>query len=143
MRTRRLLPAIAGVIIVLGLAASCTHGIAELSPSFQDLQDRIKGRENEPAEQVFDNIQILKGMPAARVLSIMTNGFSPALGVGCDHCHVPGNWASDEKNPKRVSREMWRMTGEINQQVGKIIDGEARVNCTTCHRGRTQPALEL
>lgn len=143
MCTRRSLSALCGALIVLGLVASCTHGVAELSPEFQELQQKIEGREKQPAEQVFDNIQIMKGMPAERVLTIMTNGFSPALGVGCDYCHVPGNWASDEKEHKRIARDMWRMTGEINERVKTIVDEEARINCTTCHRGQTDPALEL
>lgn len=141
MRNRRMSPAIAASIIVLGLSISCTHGIAELSPSFQELQDRIEGRENEPAEQVFENIQVMKGIPAERLLTIMTNGFAPALGVGCDYCHVPGNFASDEKEHKRIARDMWRMTGEINQKVRTIVnEDDARVNCSTCHRGHTNPA---
>ncbi|MBK7159878.1 MAG: hypothetical protein IPH77_15410 [Ignavibacteria bacterium] len=26
---------------------------------------------------------------AGRIANIMSNGFSKALGVGCDHCHKP------------------------------------------------------
>lgn len=143
MRKHHPLSGFAVAIVSLAIAGSCTHGVAELSPSFQELEDRIEGRENEPAEEVFDNIQIMKGMPAERVLTIMTNGFAPALGVSCDYCHVPGDWASDEKDHKRIARDMWRMTGEINKQVKTIVDDGARVNCTTCHRGETDPALEM
>ena len=141
MRNHPISPALVAGFLLLGLSISCTHGIAELSPSFQELQDRIEGRENEPAEQVFDNIKVMNGIPAERLLRIMTNGFAPALGVGCDHCHVSGNFASDEKEHKRIARDMWRMTGEINQKVRTIVGKEdARVNCTTCHRGSPNPA---
>ncbi len=143
MHKRRQMSRLAVVFASLALVASCTHGLAELSPSFQELEQRIEGRENEPAEEVFDNIQIMKGMPAERVLTIMTNGFAPALGVSCDYCHVPGNWASDDKEQKRIARDMWRMTGDINKQVKTIAGDGARVNCTTCHRGKTEPALEI
>jgi len=37
-----------------------------------------------------------------------------ALGVKCDHCHVQGNFASDEKSPKRAARRMLEMTRALN-----------------------------
>lgn len=128
------------VVVAVCLGGSCTHGLVELSPGFQEIEDRVKGRENLPAEQVFENIQILQGVPAGRVLSIMTKGFSPALGVRCDFCHVPGNYASDENDHKQMAREMWRMTAEINARLGEIADEGAVVNCSTCHRGSPHPA---
>ena len=41
------------------------------------LTDRIKGRENDPAEEVFKNIQIpwLKTVPAGLFLRIMNGGY--------------------------------------------------------------------
>jgi hypothetical protein len=143
MRIHRSLSGLVIAIAVIGLANSCTHGLVELSPAFQELKQRIEGRENEPAEQVFDNIQIMQGMPAERVLAIMTNSFAPALGVRCSHCHVDGDWASDDKEPKRIARDMWRMTGAINEQVGEIIGPDAQVRCATCHRGSTRPAVDV
>ncbi len=43
------------------------------------IADRIAGRENEPAEQVFRNIQSLKGTAAGRLVRIMNMGYSRAL----------------------------------------------------------------
>src|SRR5690242_9361613 len=43
--------------------------------------EKIAGHENEPAEQVFKNIQSLKGMPAGRLVRVMNMGYSRALGV--------------------------------------------------------------
>jgi hypothetical protein len=143
MRIHRPLMGLLIGISLIGLANSCTHGLVELSPAFQELQQRIEGRENEPAEEVFDNIQIMQGMPAERVVRIMTGSFAPALGVRCGHCHVDGDWASDDKEPKRIAREMWRMTGEINEQVSGIIGPDAQVRCATCHRGSTRPAVDI
>ena len=103
----------------------------------------IAGREQQPAESVFRNIKILKGMPAERVVRIMQRGYSPALGVTCGHCHVPGQWASDQKPAKQVARDMHAMTAAINTQyIAKIqnLRGERpTVNCMTCHRGQAQP----
>src|SRR4029434_8452247 len=64
------------------------------------------GSENKPAEEVFKNIQILKGAPALRVLGIMTTGFSASLGVDCAYCHVPGDWEKEDKPQKETARKM-------------------------------------
>src|ERR1051326_4324164 len=54
----------------------------------QELAKRIAGQENKPAEEVFKNIQLLKGMPAGRLLRVMELGYGRSLGVDCTHCHV-------------------------------------------------------
>ncbi|HXG37220.1 MAG TPA: c-type cytochrome [Bacteroidota bacterium] len=108
------------------------------------IEESIKGRENEPAETVFKNIQMFKGMPAGRVLRVMEGAYTNALGVSCDHCHVEGKWESDDKRPKQVARKMAAMMRDLNQTV-KAATGkdDATVNCVTCHRGDTKPALNL
>lgn len=110
------------------------------------LREAIKGKEKEPAENVFKNIQILKGRSAAQVLGIMQMGFSRSLGVTCTHCHTPEDWSSEDKNKKQVAREMWAMQANINSQMLKNIKNiseRAMINCSTCHRGQTIPALNL
>lgn len=110
------------------------------------LREQIKGREKEPAEKVFKNIQILKGRPAAQVLGIMQMGFSRSLGVTCTHCHTPEDWSKEDKIKKQVAREMWAMQQNINGQMLKNIKNigeKATINCTTCHRGQIIPALNL
>ena len=39
-----------------------------------EIKAAIAGKENQPAEQVFKNIQMFKGMPAGRVLAVMQIG---------------------------------------------------------------------
>lgn len=110
------------------------------------LREQIKGKEKEPAEKVFKNIQILKGIPAGRVLAVMEFGFSRSLGVNCTHCHTPEDWSKEDKTKKQVAREMWAMQQSINNQLLKNIKNigeKATVNCTTCHRGQIIPALNL
>jgi hypothetical protein len=111
------------------------------------IKDKIKGKENEPAEAVFENIEILKGMPAGRVIPIMQRAFSQSLGVKCNHCHVRGNWASDDNVKKDVTRDMWRMSGKINGEllpsIANIESAQPVANCTTCHRGEIKPATSL
>ncbi len=109
--------------------------------------ERIAGREDEPAAEVFENVRILGAVPAGRLLRIMDIGFGRSLGVGCDHCHVPGNPASDDKRPKRAARAMLRMVERINGELLASIDElegpRPTVNCTTCHRGDVVPATAM
>jgi hypothetical protein len=111
------------------------------------LREQIKGRENEPAEKVFKNTQILKQMPAGRMLAVMEMGYARSLGVNCTHCHVPDKWESEEKPQKQIAREMWAMMGTINTQLLKNIKNlkseTPAINCTTCHRGQVKPAMNL
>ena len=116
------------------------------APEVTRLLAEIAGKEKLPANQVFKNVKLLGDIPAGRLLRIMDMGYSQALGVSCDHCHVEDRWDADEKRPKRAAREMILLTSRINDQLGQMeeIDtGEATVNCTTCHRGYVKPALQM
>jgi hypothetical protein len=88
-----------------------------------------------PAEQVFKNVQSLKGVPAGRWTMIMTM-FTKALGVDCNHCHVPGAFEKDDKPAKLTARKMLSLTGSISREIYK---GPTPVSCYTCHRGSTKP----
>lgn len=106
--------------------------------------ERLAGRQNEPAERVFKNIQWLKGVPAERLLLIMNLGYSRALGVNCTHCHVEQDFASDAKRPKLAAREMAVMHRMINDQLKQMQKLESKaparaINCSTCHRGALNP----
>ena len=110
------------------------------------LREAIKGKEKEPAETVFKNIQTLKGVPAGRLLAIMEFGYARSLGVNCTHCHTPENWSSEDKNKKQITRDMALMQANINNQMLKNIKNigeKAVINCTTCHRGQVIPATNL
>jgi len=104
----------------------------------------IAGRETQPAESVFKNIKILKGIPAGRLVNIMNMGFGRSLGVSCGFCHVPGKWDLDDKEEKNTARLMFAMVQTINRDfISKVpVDsGSPRpvVNCMTCHRGMPRP----
>lgn len=126
-------------------ASSPANPNQEVNDRFVDeYRKRIAGREKEPAEQVFTNIQSMKGVPAGRLLAIMNVGYAPALGVACTHCHVAADFASDDQRPKRAAREMIAMNRMINEHLKNLkhLEGkpeERFVNCTTCHRGRIDP----
>jgi hypothetical protein len=122
-------------------------------PTVQEINDRfvkqwmerIAGKQNEPAERVFKNIQWLKSTPAGRFLSIMNGGYSRALGVTCTHCHVADDFASDDKRPKLAAREMAVMHRMINEQLRKMQNLQSKpaesraINCSICHRGAINP----
>jgi hypothetical protein len=110
----------------------------------QKITKQIAGHEQEPAEKVFKNVQIMKTVPAARFLLIMNRGYAHALGVTCTHCHVENDFSSDDKRPKRAAREMAAMHRSINDQLGKMQNLEPNpqghfINCSTCHRGAVDP----
>jgi len=115
--------------------------------ALEDLRRQIAGKEETPAEQVFQNVQMFKGAPAARLLRVMETGFSRSLGVDCAYCHVPGQWHLDDKPPKKTAREMMIMaraiTGDYLKKIKTIENPNPAVNCTTCHRGQIKPALDL
>jgi hypothetical protein len=112
-----------------------------------DLRKAIAGKEDKPAGEVFKNIQMFKAMPAARLLRVMEMGYAKSLGVDCTHCHVAGQWEKEDKPTKQIAREMAAMAANINnEQLKKIKNlksAEPVINCTTCHRGQTKPALNL
>jgi hypothetical protein len=113
--------------------------------AIEDLKKQIAGRESEPAEAVFKNIQVLKGVPAGRIPLIMEKGFSDSLGVTCTFCHNPSDWTAEPNHHLPIARQMWTMTQEINQRLLPAVKDlkNAQVNCTTCHRGQKKPALNL
>jgi len=108
---------------------------------------QIKGKEDLPVDSVFKNLKMFTGMPAKRLLAIMNIGYSKSLGVSCGHCHNTDDFSSDEKVQKEIARQMAAMNKEINNNLLKNIKNlqsdPAVINCTTCHRGETKPALDM
>jgi hypothetical protein len=111
---------------------------------------QIAGRENLPAESVFKNIKIFKGVPAGRVVRIMNAGFGRSLGVSCGFCHVPPKWELDDKQEKETARLMFAMVQTINRDyMAKVTRDSADrspappvVNCMTCHLGNPKPVVQ-
>ncbi len=87
------------------------------------------------AGEKFKNIQVLKDLPADRLLPTM-RAFTKDLGVKCDFCHVQGAFDKDDKHEKIVARKMIQMAHQINADN---FNGHMRVSCWTCHRGAQEP----
>jgi photosynthetic reaction center cytochrome c subunit len=86
-------------------------------------------------EQAYKNIQVLKGLPAERLIPAM-QFITASLGVECSFCHVEGHFDQDDKKTKQTARKMMQMMMAINQQN---FDNHRQVTCNTCHRGSPLP----
>ena len=106
----------------------------DLMPTEEDRQRAEQDKR--PAEQVYKNIQSLKGVITAGRLTMAMQMFSKSLGVKCDHCHVPGAFEKDDKPAKETARRMLRLTGVLAREY---YNGQSPINCYTCHRGQLQP----
>jgi outer membrane lipoprotein-sorting protein len=94
------------------------------------------------AEDVFKNVQVLKGIPVDEFMDTM-GMFSAALSLNCIDCHVAesvGSWAKfgDETPLKRRARQMVLMVNAINKDN---FSGVKSVSCYTCHRGDMHPRI--
>ncbi len=88
------------------------------------------------AEEVYENIDVLKGVPYSLVIPTMYL-FSESLGVECDYCHAPSRMRHlDVKPAKQTAKEMLRMVNTINQNN---FGGNPKITCQMCHRGRPKP----
>jgi photosynthetic reaction center cytochrome c subunit len=92
------------------------------------------------AEEVFKNIQVLKGIPVDEFMGTM-GFFSASLGLNCTDCHVDesgGNWAkyAADNALKQTARRMMQMVSALNRAS---FGGRQVVTCNTCHRGNRQP----
>jgi photosynthetic reaction center cytochrome c subunit len=120
------------VLIAMHVAVMCLAGIvsaaAQIKPPL--------------AEDVFKNIQVLKGIPVDEFMNTM-GFFAASLSLNCTSCHgveSAGDVArfSDDTPLKQIARKMIVMVRAINQAN---FAGMRRVTCYTCHRGGEQPEV--
>jgi len=90
--------------------------------------------EGKTAEQVYKNIQVLKGTPADQLVQSM-HLLRGALGVDCEFCHDERDRAADT-DAKATARKMMQMMIDLNKSS---FNGRQVVTCYTCHQGRPQP----
>ena len=93
------------------------------------------------SDQVFKNVQVLKGIPVDEFLGTM-GIMAAALQFDCSDCHVNAgtanvDWAAD--TPRKImARRMVTMVTAINQNN---FGGRQLVTCWTCHRNRDRPLV--
>lgn len=126
-----------------GRAALAATGIAVVGLISAGLAVAQPAAPDKPllAEQVFKNIQVLKGIPVddfMETMGIMT----AALQFDCSDCHANAgtdrvDWAADTPR-KRTARRMVTMVATINKDN---FGGRQMVTCWTCHRNRDRPLV--
>jgi hypothetical protein len=122
------------ILGVTGIAAVYLLGVASAG-------DQARPEQRPPmAEEVFKNVQVLKGIPVNDFMGTM-GIFSGALGMTCTDCHAAGDtwetYALD--NPRKLTaRKMVLMMSQINRAN---FGGRQVVTCYTCHRGSDHPTV--
>lgn len=101
----------------------------------------------------FRNLQFLDPDISRDSLLAVMRGFSFALGVRCQYCHVGGDGISfegvefdrDDDPDKRKARYMLEMVQTLNDQyLAQLPERDTpsvTVECKTCHRGSARPFL--
>jgi hypothetical protein len=137
-RQKRTIASVLGVgaTLVLLSAAVSARQAAPPAPGAQVPQAR------QPAEAVFKNIQVFKGVPADEFMASM-GYMSNSLAVNCTYCHLGdggGGWAEYARdNDKKVTaRRMVVMMNAINRAN---FGGRRVVTCVSCHNGSIRPKV--
>jgi hypothetical protein len=118
--------AVLAVAVACVLAAVTAHGQAP-------------GQRPPLAEEVFKNVQVLRGIPVNEFMGTM-GIFSAALGMSCEDCHRAGdtsweNYAAESPR-KQMARAMVTMMAAINKTH---FGGRQAITCFSCHRGADRP----
>lgn len=119
----------------IAVASSCLLSVAVV-------RGQQAGTSEKPlmAEQVFKNVQVLRGIPVSEFMGTM--GFLAAsLSLNCTDCHVSessSSWAryADDTPLKQMTRRMIVMVNTINRANFGAV---RTVTCYTCHRGSQRP----
>lgn len=126
--TSNLIPEILGIVALGQLGISLAFGQAATEPK--------------PllAEDVFKNVQVLKGIPVNEFMETM-GFFAASLSYNCTDCHVSESlqsWAkfADDIPAKRMARQMILMVNAFNKAN---FGGRRVLTCYSCHRGGATP----
>lgn len=126
----------------LFLVGSFTIAVAVLNFSFKPIQ---------PEPKKLKNIKVFPATATYREVDHAMDQFKVDLGVKCNYCHASSkenpkklDMASDENPKKDITREMMRMTAEMNKKyIAAIPHADSikvqLITCNTCHRGATKP----
>jgi hypothetical protein len=91
------------------------------------------------AEDVFKNVQLLKGIPVKEFMNTM-GFFSAATNLNCIDCHSPQSEGLEgyaiDTPLKQTTRKMITMVDTLNKAN---FGGQHKVTCYTCHRATDRP----
>ncbi|HZS45429.1 MAG TPA: c-type cytochrome [Blastocatellia bacterium] len=128
-------------ILMFGLAFLKPVVRAQTNRSNQPDQNGRSGATGEKtAGETYKNIQVLTDLKDGSTADFIgaMQFISGSLSVDCNYCHAGpfSNYSSDEKETKRIARNMIKMTRAINENN---FGGALVVTCNTCHQGSTHP----
>jgi len=83
------------------------------------------------------NVKVLPFTEKREVVKYMKSVVAKELGVKCSFCHNMTDYASDEKDHKKVAREMMVMTMNANKTMKNLNFHD--ISCWVCHRGNKHP----
>jgi cytochrome c553 len=111
-----------------------------LSPANRAAAAEASGKKILMAEDVFVNVQVLKGIPVNEFMQTM-GMFAASLALNCSDCHsreALSDWSryADDVPRKRTARRMILMVRAINQAN---FGGQNVVTCYTCHHNSVVP----
>jgi hypothetical protein len=94
------------------------------------------------AEQVFKNVQLLKGISVKEFMETM-GFFAAATNKTCTTCHgdaSAGSWEryADDPPQKQTARKMMIMVDSLNRTY---FGGKREVTCYSCHRNAERPRI--
>lgn len=111
---------------------------------------------NPPQQGEHQNLQVLPKNISNDSLDMIMDQFKAALGVRCTFCHVHNgddfskgwDFASDDKDEKKIARHMLIMKMEINAKFFNFANSTMPdtinvVTCNTCHRGHERPESQI
>jgi len=119
-----------GIVSASGQASG--QRIAEVTPEEKPLM----------ADQVFKNVQLLKGISVKEFMETM-GFFAAATNKTCTTCHGDesgGNWDryADDPPQKQTARKMMLMVDALNRTY---FGGKREVTCYSCHRNAERPRI--
>jgi len=133
MKTRSIISAATAAAFLLGAVSADAQQAPKTIPA-------APAQKLPTAEQVFKNVQVLKGIPVDEFMGTM-GFFAASLSLNCTDCHVKAandDWAryADDTPLKQTARKMVLMVRMLNQNS---FGGTQTITCYTCHRSNNQP----
>jgi photosynthetic reaction center cytochrome c subunit len=126
-------------LAILGAIGAILLSLLNVAPAFGQAGSQAKPQ---LAEDVFKNIQVLKGISVNEFMGTM-GFFSASLGLNCTDCHISessGDWGkyADDTALKKTARRMVLMVNALNKDN---FGGRRAVTCYSCHRGTMRPRV--
>lgn len=133
MPSGRISPILFSAALLLGICVSSASSVGVAAQQSSPSQPLL-------TDQVFRNIQALKGIPVDTFFDVM-GMFASSMGEDCTFCHskeaVFRHEAFADETPRiRRARQMIAMMNGINSAN---FGGRSMVTCFTCHRGSNTP----